>query len=103
VWVYEDKAKRKPFYFFHDRNLAPGTQPVYKASSMNGNYHAQINYDNFSKWIVYQAIPNSSCSSVIIMDNVTYHDKEHNRASGTSAIIVGWVPCQYIHEENYIL
>jgi hypothetical protein len=101
--MQEVKAKRKALCFLHDSNLAPGTQPVYKASSVNWNYHVQINYDNLSKWIFHQAIPNLSSSRAIIMDNVTYHGKEHNRASGTSTIIVCCVPCQYVHEENHIL
>jgi hypothetical protein len=50
----------------------PGAQLAYKANSTSGDYHGQMNYDNFSRWITHQAIPNLPPNSVVVMDNAPY-------------------------------
>jgi transposase len=48
---------------------------VYKAGKATGNYHGQMNSDNFEKWVNGKVIPNLATPSVIVMDNAPYHGK----------------------------
>ena len=48
---------------------------VFKAGSATGDYHGQMNYDNFEKWLRMKLIPNIPPKSVICMDNAAYHTK----------------------------
>jgi transposase len=49
---------------------------VYKAGKAIGDYHGQMNSDNFEKWVNEKVIPNLATPSVIIMDNAPYHVKQ---------------------------
>jgi hypothetical protein len=67
----------------------PGTQLAYKANSTSGDYHGQMNYDNFSQWITHQIIPNLSPNSVVVLDNVPYHSTAHNKPPGKYRLVAG--------------
>ena len=40
---------------------------LYKLGSTSGNYHGQMNYENFKKW-VENKLPNIPPESVIVVD-----------------------------------
>jgi transposase len=48
---------------------------VYKAGKATGDYHGQMNSDNFGKLVNGKVIPNLATPSVIVMDNAPYHRK----------------------------
>lgn len=52
----------------------PGAALIYKASSSTGDYHNEMNFDNFMKWLEQKLIPNLPEKSVLILDNVAYHN-----------------------------
>ncbi|KAF8764364.1 hypothetical protein HNY73_022443 [Argiope bruennichi] len=56
----------------------PGAQLIYKASTKTGDYHGQMNYENFEKWVLEKLIPNLRPKSVVCMDNAPYHTKVAN-------------------------
>jgi transposase len=53
-----------------------GYELVYKAGKATGDYHGQMNSDNFEKWVNDKVIPNLATPSVIVMNNAPYHGKQ---------------------------
>ena len=51
-----------------------GAKLVFEAKKRTGDYHGQMNWDNFSKWFTTQLLPNIPKNSVIIMDNASYYN-----------------------------
>ena len=51
-----------------------GAQLVFEAKKRTGDYHGQMNWDNFSKWFKDQLLPNIPPKSLIILDNARYHN-----------------------------
>ena len=51
-----------------------GAELVFQAKKRTGDYHGQMNWDNFSKWFRNQLLPNIPTNSIIIMDNAKYHN-----------------------------
>ncbi|XP_045781508.1 uncharacterized protein LOC123878358 isoform X2 [Maniola jurtina] len=51
----------------------PNAKLVCKANSINGDYHDNMNLDNYKKWLTTQLLPNLPEKSVIVVDNA-YHN-----------------------------
>lgn len=51
-----------------------GAELVFEAKKRTGDYHGQMNWDNFSKWFEFQLLPNIPPESIIICDNARYHN-----------------------------
>jgi transposase len=49
-------------------------QLVFEAKKRTGDYHGQMNWENFSKWFTTQLLPNIPPKSIIILDNAKYHN-----------------------------
>ncbi len=49
-------------------------QLVFDSKRRTGDYHGQMNWDNFSKWFQTQLIPNIPLNSIVILDNAKYHN-----------------------------
>lgn len=52
----------------------PGARLVFQAKRRTGDYHGQMNFDNFRKWFSESLLPNIPARSLIIMDNAPYHN-----------------------------
>jgi transposase len=52
----------------------PGARLVFQAKRRTGDYHGQMNYDNFRRWFTNSLLPNIPASSLIMMDNAPYHN-----------------------------
>ena len=52
----------------------PNARLVFKASKKTGDYHANMNWDNFSGWFQEKLLKNIPENSLIIMDNAAYHN-----------------------------
>ena len=76
-----------------------GTELVWKAKSSTGDYHDEMNGDNFFKWVKEKLIPHLPPKSVLIIDNAPYHnlqvDKCPTKAS-RKADIQAWLRRQQI-------
>lgn len=51
-----------------------GAQLVFEAKKRTGDYHGQMNWENFSKWFKTQLLDNIPENSLIILDNAKYHN-----------------------------
>ena len=47
---------------------------IFEAKKRTGDYHGQMNWDNFSRWFTEQLLPNILAHSIIVMDNARYHN-----------------------------
>jgi transposase len=52
----------------------PNARLVFKASKKTGDYHANMNWNNFSEWFQEKLLKNIPENSLIIMDNAAYHN-----------------------------
>lgn len=71
----------------------PGAALIFKAKN-TGDYHDQMNSDSFEKWWTTQLIPNIPPSSIIVMDNASYHSRKKHRPptnSSNKAVIREWL------------
>jgi transposase len=51
-----------------------GAELVFEAKKRSGDYHGQMNWENFSTWFSEQLLPNIPSQSLIILDNARYHN-----------------------------
>lgn len=51
-----------------------GAQLVFEAKKRTGDYHGQMDWENFSKWFTTQLMPNIPKNSLIVLDNAGYHN-----------------------------
>ena len=61
----------------------PGCKLVFKTLSTDGrDYHSEMNYVIFNKWVEKQLVPALPPKSLVVMDNVSYHSviKEGTKA-----------------------
>lgn len=52
----------------------PGAKLVFKSTRKTGDYHGQMDGDNFKKWFEEKLLPNIPSKSNIILDNASYHN-----------------------------
>ncbi len=76
-WVNKPSGKGPRLIIVHAITMegwVDGAELVFQAKNSTGDYHGQMNYDNFSKWFSNQLLPNIPDDSIIIMDNAKYHN-----------------------------
>lgn len=54
--------------------LVDGAELVFEAKKRTGDYHGQMNWNNFSKWFRSQLLTNIPKESIVILDNARYHN-----------------------------
>ncbi|XP_045107564.1 uncharacterized protein LOC123502506 [Portunus trituberculatus] len=64
--------------------FVPGATLVFQAKKNVGDYHEQMNADTFEKWFKSQLLPNIPSSSVIVMDNASYHSRKVDKPPTTA-------------------
>lgn len=57
-----------------EKGWVEGAQLVFEAKKRTGDYHGQMNWENFSKWFENQLLPNIPSESIVILDNARYHN-----------------------------
>ena len=57
-----------------EKGWVDGAQLVFEAKKRTGDYHGQMNWENFSKWFKTQLLPNIEPESIVILDNAKYHN-----------------------------
>lgn len=77
AWVNKPSGKGPRLIIVHaitKEGWVDGAKLVFQAKTAIGDYHGQMNYENFSKWFADRLLPNIPENSVIIMDNAKYHN-----------------------------
>ena len=76
-----------------------GTELVWKAKPSTGDYHDEMNGDNFFKWVKEKLIPHLPPKSVLIIDNAPYHNLQVDKCPiqvSREADIQAWLTRQQI-------
>ena len=74
-------------------------QLVSEANRRTGDYHGQMNWDNFSKWSETQLLPNIPSNALIILDNAKYHNVFAENAFPVSTTRKG-VLCDWLEKND---
>jgi len=76
-WVNKPSGKGPRLIIVHAMTVAgwvPGAELVFEATKRTGDYHGQMNWENFSTWFAEQLLPHIPSHSLIILDNAPYHN-----------------------------
>ncbi|XP_053406296.1 uncharacterized protein LOC128559142 [Mercenaria mercenaria] len=67
-----------------NEGFVPGALLIYNASSSSGDYHHEMNGENFCKWMQEKLLPNIKKKSAIVMDNASYHSVQSSKCPNSS-------------------
>ena len=75
---------------------------VFKAGQCTGDYHGQMNKENFIKWLTEKLLPNIQDNSVVVLDNAPYHSSLADKVPTKSSLkkdMVDWLSKKgtYLH------
>ncbi len=76
-WVNKPSGKGPRMIIVHaitKEGWIGGAELIFEAKKRTGDYHGQMDWENFSKWFSNQLLPNIPANSIIIMDNARYHN-----------------------------
>lgn len=59
-------------------------KPTKKTPNLTDDYHDDMDYNNFSKWVSECLLPNLPNNSVIVLDNASYHNKQEDKKPNSS-------------------
>lgn len=74
---------------------------LYKANTTIGDYHSQMNFVNFTKWIRERVLPSLPPNSVVIIDNAPFRGEQGDKVpnkSATKKVMIEWL---LRHGEEY--
>ena len=54
--------------------FVPNTLLIFKSNQKTGDYHDNMNADNYRRWIEEKLVPNLPANSVLVIDNASYHN-----------------------------
>lgn len=77
-WVNKPAGKGPRLIIVHaitHQGWVPGAKLVFQAKQRTGDYHGQMNSENFTKWFTEQLLPHLPPRSLIVMDNAPYHNE----------------------------
>ncbi|XP_045774093.1 uncharacterized protein LOC123873329 [Maniola jurtina] len=63
-----------------DAGFVPNALLTFKAGTKSGDYHDNMNSENYERWLRTQLIPNLPPNSVVVVDNASYHNKQLDAA-----------------------
>lgn len=63
-----------------EAGFVPNALLTFKSGTKSGDYHDDMNFENYQKWIRTQLVPNLPPNSVVVVDNAPYHNKEYDMA-----------------------
>ncbi|CAG4961088.1 unnamed protein product [Colias eurytheme] len=72
----------------------PDAQLIFKSQTKSGDYHDDMNRENFMKWIKDKLLPNLPAQSIVVMDYASYHTVAVNKAptmSSTKSEMQEWI------------
>ena len=62
----------------------PGADLVFRFKTNSGDYHDKMNSEHFIEWFTQQPLLNISPTSVIVLDNASYHNKQKDKPPTTA-------------------
>lgn len=82
--------------------FVPNCLSIFTSGTKSGDYHDDMNNENFMKWTKTQLIPNLPPKSVLVIDNASYHNVAVNRdptSNSRKAVMAQWLDARNIPYE----
>lgn len=83
----------------NENGFVEGAMLAFMSGKKTGDYHDDMNFQNYEKWISEKLIPNLPEKSVLVIDNAPYHNVQLNRAptsASRKADMIDWLSKQNI-------
>ena len=64
----------------------PNALLIYKSQVKTGDFHKEMNTDNYVKWLRTMLIPNLPPNSVLVIDNASYHNTQLERSPTSNSL-----------------
>lgn len=77
-----------------ERGFVKNALLIFQSQQKTGDYHDDMNYDNFSRWVQNMLLPNLPPNSVVVVDNASYHNVQDNKKPTSSSLkqtIMDWL------------
>jgi hypothetical protein len=68
------------------RGFIPNALVVFKFNQKTGDYHNEMNGENYICWLKEKLIPNFEPNAVLVTDNSPYHNIQNNKAPTSNQI-----------------
>lgn len=68
-----------------ENGFVPNALLIFKSGTKSGDYHDDMNFQNYEKWLRNQLIPNLPRESVVVVDNAAYHNKQYDPAPNSTS------------------
>ena len=68
-----------------EMGFIPNACLIFTSGQKSGDYHDDMNFDNYSRWMREKLLPNLPPNSVIVVDNASYHNVQLNPAPTSSS------------------
>src|SRR3978361_1221174 len=82
-----------------DMGFIPNALLIFKSGTKSGDYHDEMNSENYEKWLREKIIPNLPPGSVVVTDNAPYHNKQIDKAptsNSTKSEMTAWLTAKNI-------
>ena len=82
-----------------DMGFIPNALLIFKSGTKSGDYHDEMNSENYEKWLREKLIPNLPPGSVVVTDNAPYHNKQIDKAptsNSTKSEMTAWLTAKNI-------
>lgn len=89
-----------------EMGFIPNALLIFKSGSKSGDYHDDMNSENYEKWLKEKLIPNLPPNSIVVTDNAPYHNKQIDKAPTSSSRkceMVAWLECKKIAFQSNLL
>jgi transposase len=76
-WVHKPSGTGPRLILVHaitTEGWVEGAKLVFQAKRQTGDYHGQMNFDNFRRWFIDCLLPHIPDASLIVLDNAPYHN-----------------------------
>jgi hypothetical protein len=68
------------------RGFIPNALVTFKSNQKTGDYHNEINGENYICWLKEKLVPNLEPNSVLVTDNAPYHNVQKNKVPTSNQI-----------------
>ncbi|XP_028165299.1 uncharacterized protein LOC114356372 [Ostrinia furnacalis] len=90
-----------------EAGFVPNALLTFKAGTKSGDYHDNMNSENYERWLRTKLMPNlPPPNSVVVVDNASYHNKQLDAAPASNtkkADMQTWLSQKGIEYEEYML
>lgn len=84
----------------------PNALLIFKSGVKTGDYHSDMNAENYGRWLEEKLTPNLPTNSVVVIDNAPYHNTQENHAPTSNSrknLMIEWLTLKGIPFDTTML